>query len=185
MSDKPKNVSDLYEEEPKAAPETEAEEEPGSLELKAEEEDEGGKDDGGDIPAWVREYLPSDFRIPRGAEVMFVRFRSRLTAAPDQGVMTLYPKRVLTGPGQFKIVQREELTRVLVLWPITDAEEKMALKRSGRDAAAAGRSAAAGKHAGRAGSTPAGREARRQGGKHAGKAPQFPAAELKGLQGPP
>lgn len=131
----PTRVSEMYEDEkelpvPGGDPEEAAPTDPpGALEMKAElepEEDEKGEDV---IPKWARPHIPSDLRIPRGKQVSFVRFKSKWTDAPEKGVMTAFPHAVGSGEAR-KVEMREELTRVVVCWPISDAEEKHALKRT-------------------------------------------------------
>jgi len=98
---------------------------PTPLELKAEE-NPPPQDNPGEIPSWAQPYIPEDMRIPRGKQVYFVRFRSALTDAPHLGVKTTYKVRE---PGNEKLVDEEVLSRVIIVWPLSDLEEKQALKR--------------------------------------------------------
>jgi hypothetical protein len=121
-----RRVADYYAEDkpPPAAPPPE----PEPLELKAEVPDVVAASGEDDVPHWAVPYMPPDFRIPRGKEVTFMRFKSAWTDARDKGVLTIFPHKVGQGEGAC-VIQREELYRVLVCWPITDAEEKLANKR--------------------------------------------------------
>lgn len=59
------------------------------------------------LPDWVE--FPSAFRIPAGKTIAFMRFRAEWTDAPAKG------------------------DRWCALWPITDAEQKLAFKRARGD----------------------------------------------------
>jgi hypothetical protein len=127
---RPTRVDELYEDEvelptPEPAPDA-TDPPPSPLEAKAEQEE---PEEDGAIPKWARPYIPDDLRIPRGKQVSFVRFKSKWTDASDKGVPTEFP--YITGSGEArKLATREELTRVVICWPISDAEEKHALKRT-------------------------------------------------------
>lgn len=56
------------------------------------------------IPEWVT--LPEGIVLPKGRQLTFVRFRAAWTIRPEKG------------------------DRVCVLWPLTEADEKLALKRT-------------------------------------------------------
>lgn len=59
------------------------------------------------IPDWV--ILPPNLKIPPGRQVGFMRFRASWTDTPNKG------------------------DRQLILWPLSDADEKLALKRTHGD----------------------------------------------------
>lgn len=58
-------------------------------------------------PDWVR--IPDKMKFPRGAQVIFVRFRAELTAAPQKG------------------------ERQAILWPLSEGDEKHAYMRAQSD----------------------------------------------------
>jgi hypothetical protein len=120
---KPRNVRELYEEVPE--PETPEEPEPVSpLELKADEGAEEPAEEG-DIPSWAMDHLPEGFRIPKGKQVVFLRFQSAWTDEPSKGVLTTY-RTSLKGAH----IEKEVLSRVLVCWPLSLAEAKSARRRA-------------------------------------------------------
>lgn len=59
------------------------------------------------VPSWVK--LPEGFSIPKGAQVIFVRFRANWTTIPSKG------------------------DQVAVLWTLSIKEESLAMKRSAGD----------------------------------------------------
>ena len=122
---KPKNVRDLWAEpEPEKPPEL-VEEAASSLELKAEDPEKEDPEEGA-IPSWAQDYLPANFRIPRGKQVTFMRFPSAWTDEPEKGVKTVYRKGKKGGP----YTESEALTRVIVIWPLSLAEANQARKRA-------------------------------------------------------
>lgn len=60
-------------------------------------------------PAWAADKIPQGMRFPRGIEVLFVRIRAEVTHARHKG------------------------DRILIVWGLTDADEKLALGRSMAD----------------------------------------------------
>lgn len=60
------------------------------------------------VPAWCK--LPSPFSPPPGRQVLFIRFLAKWTEVPSLG------------------------DRTCVLWPLTEADEKLAMKRTRGDA---------------------------------------------------
>lgn len=60
--------------------------------------------DPNEVPDWVS--FPPNFKIPRGKTVVFFRFRAEWTEKPEKG------------------------DRWCMLWPLSDAEEKLAIKRT-------------------------------------------------------
>jgi hypothetical protein len=82
--------------------------------------------DGDAVPAWAQPFFPAGLHIPKGRDVMFTRFRSAWTQAPDEGVMTDW---AFTQPGKDP-VYKPVRSRVLLLWTISDAEETHAIKAS-------------------------------------------------------
>lgn len=89
------------------------------------------QDDPDATPSWARELLPEGLRIPTGRQVAFVRFQSSWTQAPHVGVPSLWPviqPGVVDEEGNAKVELVEKLSRVLMLWTISDVEETMALK---------------------------------------------------------
>lgn len=59
-------------------------------------------------PSWAK-IPPAPFRFPRGLDVAFVRIRAKLTAAQQKG------------------------DRILIVWPLTDADERLAYQRANGD----------------------------------------------------
>lgn len=90
--------------------------------------DEGPPTD--DMPLWAAPHLPEDFRIPPGRQVAFMRFPSAWTDAPDKGVLSTYARRVRRGEDDYEVVETEELSRIIVCWPISDLEERLAMQRT-------------------------------------------------------
>lgn len=79
------------------------------------------------IPPWAQPFLPAKLRVPRGRQVAFLRFKSAWTQSPDEGVMTSWP--ILQPGTDPKAADTEEcLTRVIMVWTISDVEEHLALK---------------------------------------------------------
>lgn len=66
-----------------------------------EEEEVGGADD---MPEWA--VLPNDLKIPKGRVVAFILFRADWTDTPDKG------------------------DRQCIVWNLSDADERIALKRT-------------------------------------------------------
>jgi hypothetical protein len=66
--------------------------------------DEAAARDPNRIPEWVK--IPPKMKIPDGQEVGFMLFRAKWTAKPQLG------------------------DRQVILWPLTDADEKLAMKRT-------------------------------------------------------
>lgn len=66
---------------------------------------------GDDVPDWV--VYPADLKVPKGRQVVFLRFPAGLTASPDKG------------------------DRQCVVWSINDGEEKMANDRTNGSSARA------------------------------------------------
>jgi hypothetical protein len=95
---------------------------PGGLPVDSGQEVEEAADQ---IPPWAREWVPPGLRIPRGRQVFFLRFKSKWTQAPWLGVNSLWPER--TSPGEEPHLM-PHLTRILMLWTISDVEEHMSLK---------------------------------------------------------
>lgn len=77
------------------------EEEPTVEKYTVEEDDETGDDK--PVPPWV--VFPPNFKVPAGRTVTFIRLRASWTDTPKKG------------------------DRVIIVWPITDAEEDAALER--------------------------------------------------------
>lgn len=63
-------------------------------------------------PPWAK--IPKDMKFPRGIQVLFIRIRAELTMYPSKG------------------------DRQVILWALTDADEKLAIGRSMANAARAG-----------------------------------------------
>lgn len=89
-----------------------------------------------DVPEWAAAHLPAVLKIPPQRRPIFLRFKSAWTDEPSKGVEVSWPRFV---PGQHDeagrplVVHEPHLTRVLVLWSLSDAEERMALKRAAGD----------------------------------------------------
>lgn len=86
-------------------------------------------EDDGPIPSWAQPWLPAGLKIPASRQPKFLRFKSAWTDAPQKGVPSMWPKN----PSDAKGDQEEHLTRVLMLWEISDAEERLALKAAAQD----------------------------------------------------
>jgi hypothetical protein len=98
-----------------------------------EEEPEGEEAAGeGDRPAWGMLAVPEGMRLPQGAPITFLRFRTAWCdyRARGKGIMTGYREPRVPGKPEEGMVVREHLSRVLVLWPLTYAEERQALRRA-------------------------------------------------------
>lgn len=78
------------------------------------------------VPEWVKPFLPSELVIPQGVQVAFLRFPSRLTAAPGKGVPSLYAEVDPKDPSKEVLIER--LSRVVVVWTITLSEERLGTK---------------------------------------------------------
>lgn len=63
-------------------------------------------------PAWAN--VPKEMKFPRGIQVLFIRIRADLTMYPGKG------------------------DRQVIIWPLTDGDEKLAIGRSMANAARAG-----------------------------------------------
>lgn len=90
-----------------------------NVELKTAKKEEEPKKQGFKIPAaegrrapkWAK--VPKDMKFPRGIQVLFIRIRSDLTMYPSKG------------------------DRQVILWALTDGDEKLAIGRSMANAARA------------------------------------------------
>lgn len=82
----------------------------------------------GGAPPWVQ--LPPGFRFPRGKQILFLRFRSAWTDTPWKGAAHINPE---TGETDKDENGKEILYRQCVVWPINNADKKLALGRAQRD----------------------------------------------------
>jgi hypothetical protein len=102
-----------------------------------QEEDAGGvlEEESGneaEIPAWARTAIPQGMKIPPGKQLSFLRFKSEWTDAPEKGNATTFRRKKPGTEGDAVAIMEdyEALSRVLVTWPLTVAEERLALKRA-------------------------------------------------------
>lgn len=115
-----KNVPDMSEDEADA---------PDQAPMPLVEEKEESEPGEGSIPTWAGQAIPEDLKIPKGRELSFLRFKSAWTDSRfrDKGILTTYRRRAsVDAPWE----TYEELSRVIVLWPLNLAEERLAMKRS-------------------------------------------------------
>lgn len=83
-----------------------------------------------DIPDWAVPWLPPSLKIPAGRSVGFARFKSKWTDAQEVGVPSVW-RRAIPGSDQEQVT--ECLSRVVIYWNLSDAEERAALKRCAGD----------------------------------------------------
>jgi hypothetical protein len=89
------------------------------------------------MPEWARGLVPPELKIPMGKKLTFLRFPSDWTDAPERGVPSLFRKKMITNDeGKLTEVKElekpeERLCRVLVMWPINLAEERLAAGKAG------------------------------------------------------
>lgn len=108
-------------------------------------ERKGGSSEGADeipsldasgVPEWARGLVPEDLPIPAGIKLTFMRMRSSLTRRPEIGVPTTWlvrnPNR--RDDGDPKFVEEVHISRVVIMWELSVAEERLAIKRAIDDA---------------------------------------------------
>jgi len=95
--------------------------------LTEETEPEPGEE--GAVPSWAAAAIPQDLKVPKGREVAFLRFKSAWCDSRfrEKGIPTTYRRRRdPNSPWE----TYEELSRVLVIWPLNLGEERLAMKRA-------------------------------------------------------
>lgn len=129
MAEVPKKVKDLYAKDEQEA-ETSAAPAQG---FEVQEDEDPGEQT---IPEWAVEWIPEGMKIPPGRKVVFLRFKSKWTDAPDKGVPSSWKVPEQRAPGEDDkpaFHEEEHLSRVLICWGIIDKEERNARKRAGDD----------------------------------------------------